>query len=306
MNIRRVLRWGLAAIFLLLTIAYGVVSYAMASSVTTVERMALERHPSEFGLAFEEVEFSPRGGEIVLRGWYFNGKTDGPSIILVHGVDSNRATEEILGLTRALFHRGFNILAFDLRAHGESEGDFMSAGFFEKWDVLGAYDFLVGRGAAPESIGVLGWSLGGAVALLAAAEEPGMRAAVADSSFADVHDLIAQETARSTIFPEWMVPVFIPGMKVMSRILHGIKVGEIVPENAVTSLDYPILVIHVADDMRIPVGQGVRIHEAAAAGSDFWLVPGTDHADAFVSAPAEYADRVEKYFRGRLRGEGGR
>ena len=79
----------------------------------------------------------------------------------------------------------------------------------------------------PERIGVLGWSMRGAASLLAAAEEPAIRAMVADSAFADVRDMIAQETARSTVFSQWVVPVFIPGMSVMSKVLYGINVGAV-------------------------------------------------------------------------------
>ena len=150
-------------------------------------------------------------------------------------------------------------------------------------------------------MGALGWSMGGATALLAVAEEPAIRAVVADSAFADARDMIAQETARSTVFPEWMVPLFIPGMSAMSSILYDIDVGAIAPERASATLGYPILVIHGDLDSRIPVEQSVRIHASSPAGSELWLVPGSDHTDAFLDLPGEYVARVETYFRDRLR-----
>ena len=108
---------------------------------------------------------------------------------------------------------------------------------------------------------------------------------VADSSFADVQDLIAQETASATVFPEWAVPAFVPGMKIISRVLYGIDVGAVVPEKAAGTLGYPILVIHDGADSRVPAEQSVRIHASAPAGSELWLIPGSDHADAFLDAP---------------------
>ena len=203
-------------------------------------------------------------------------------------------------LARRLFHRGFNVLLFDIRGHGESDGERLSAGYFEKWDVLGAYDFLVQRGAPPGKVGLLGWSLGGATALLASAEEPAIKAVVVDSSFADVHDLIAQETARATVFPQWVVPVFVPGMKIISRVLYGIDVGAVVPEKAAGTLGYPILVIHGEADERVPAEQSVRIYASAPVGSELWLSPGSEHADAVIDAPDEYVERVDAYFHSRL------
>ena len=299
----RALRWGLPIVLLLLVGFYGYVSYSMASGVTKLDRSPLEGHPTEYGLPYENVAFSPRGDEwddIVLRGWLIENERDELTVMLVHGLNSNRTGDNALDLAERLFDRGFNVLLFDIRGHGESDGERLSAGYFEKWDILGAYDFLVQRGASPRGVGLLGWSLGGATALLAAAEEPAIKAVVADSSFADVHDLIAQETARATVFPQWIVPVFIPGMKVMSRVLYGIDVGAVVPEKAAGTLGYPILVIHGGADSRIPAEQSVRIHDSASAGSELWLVHGSEHADAVVDEPDEYVERVEAYFNSRL------
>ena len=303
----RLLRWGLPVV-LLLAIGYAYVSYAMAAGVTTPDRSSSEEHPTDYGLPYADLAFAPRGGEweeLVLRGWLLDGggPGDGPTVIVVHGLNSNRAGDNALALADRLLDFDLNVLLFDLRGHGESDGEQVSAGYFEKWDVLGAYDYLVQEGAPPGSIGVLGFSMGGATALQAAALEPGIRAAVADSAFADVRDMIAQETARTTIFPKWMVPLFIPGMSVMSSVLYGIDVGAIVPEDAASTLDYPILVIHGDADSRIPPEQSVRIHASALSGSELWLSPGSEHADTFFDAQDEYIERVEAYYGDRLAGQ---
>ena len=172
-------RWGLPVV-LLLASCYAYVSYAMASGVTTLDRSSLDGHPTEYGLPYKNVAFYPRGDEwddIVLRGWIIEKESladprDELTVILVHGFSRNRIGDNALVLTSRLLELDFNVLLFDMRGHGESGGDQLSAGYFEKWDVLGAYDFLVQRGDSPGGIGVLGWSLGGATALLAAAEEP--------------------------------------------------------------------------------------------------------------------------------------
>ena len=305
----RALGLGLSGI-LLLAGCYAYVSYAMASGVTTLDRSPLDGHPGEYGLPFEDVTFSPRGDEwsdIVLRGWIVTKEEPARSdeelaVILVHGLNGNRTAGNALELVSRLFELDFIVLLFDMRGHGESDGDRLSAGYFEKWDVLGAYDFLVERGVSPGSIGVLGWSLGGATALLAVAEEPDIRAVVADSAFAHVRDLIAQETARTTVFPKWAVPLFIPGMEVMSDMLYGIDVGAVAPAQAAATLGYPILVIHGDADSRIPVGQSVRIHASAPEGSELWMIPGSDHADAFLDTPDEYVGRLNAYLNDRLVG----
>ena len=82
----------------------------------------------------------------------------------------------------------------------------MSGGYFEQQDLLGAFDFLVQRGIPPERIGVIGFSMGASTSILGVAEEPAIRAVVVDSPYANASELIAQETARKTVFPQWIVP----------------------------------------------------------------------------------------------------
>lgn len=101
-----------------------------------------------------------------------------------------------------------------------------------------------------------------------------------------------------------MVPLFIPGMSLVSSVLYRIDIGAVVPERQAATLDYPILVIHGDADTRIPVGQGVRIHASSPAGSELWLVPGSGHVDAFLDSPDEYVERVDAYFRIQLQRQG--
>ena len=131
-------------------------------------------------------------------------------------------------------------------------------------------------------------------------EEPGIRALVVDSTYADASELLAQETARKTVFPRWLTPIFIPASKLMAKQIYGIDIDELVPEVAVAQLDYPILVIHGTADERIPFDHGERVHRSAHPDSVIWLVPDVDHVDAFLTHPDEYERRVVEYFESRL------
>ncbi|MGH2543728.1 MAG: alpha/beta hydrolase, partial [Ardenticatenaceae bacterium] len=288
---RRAIKFGVPALLILLAIVYALISFLMASGVTKADRKALTTTPAAFGMEYEDVEFPPRDDTdgITLRGWFIPAENSGQAILFVHGINSNREEgEDFLNLASRLVGNGFNVLLFDLRAHGESDGEQVSGGLRERQDVLGAFDFLISRGIESDEIGVLAFSMGAATALQTAAQEPRITALVADSPFADVADMVAQETARTTIFPRWLVPVFIPGMKLFANVIYDIDIGEIVPEDAVKQLDYPIFVIHGLADTRIATEQGIRVHEAAHPDSELWLVPEVDHVDAFREHPDEY------------------
>ena len=131
---------GILAGLVLLLGCYGLISFFIASSVTKAGRKEQEDQPSTYGLEFEDVEFVSRRGGTTLRGWYISGQQEKPALILVHGVGSVRSGDRAVDLASRLAGNGFNVLMFDLRSHGSSEGDQVSGGYFEQWDVLSAFD----------------------------------------------------------------------------------------------------------------------------------------------------------------------
>ena len=297
---------GLATLVLLFLLVYIGVSYFVASGVTRAERTEFDDHPSDYGLTYEDVDFLSRKGDVTLEGWYLPSEGCDASIILVHGITANRSSREATMIAAHLVEACFNVLLFDLRAHGTSGGERITGGIDEAEDALGAYDYLQTRGAGPDLIGLLGRSMGAGAAVLAAEAEPGITAMVLDSTYARVNDLISFEIARKTPVPEWAAPVFIPGASFLANVLYGIDLGRLAPEEAIQSVDIPILVIHGEDDTRIPTEHGVRVFEAAHTDSELWLVPDTDHAEAFHNFPEDYVDRVVNYFRERFNEQAGR
>ncbi len=282
---------------------YAVSSYLIASGLTAAERLDLEDSPADYGAEFEAVRFLSRRGDVVLDGWYMEGQGGKPVIVFVHGVSSTRCGGGMTELACILNRQGFGALLFDLRAHGLSEGERMSGGWHERLDVLGAIDFLSYRGVEVSRVGLLGISMGAATAALAAAEEPRIRALVMDSPYARASDLIAREGARATVFPEWMIPPFIPGAALIADALFDIKLEGLAPEEAVRRLGYPILVTFGTEDERIPQEQFLRVFSAAPKGSALWRVDGSEHCAAFLDHKSDYAAKVAEYFLSRLGGE---
>ena len=286
---------GILTSLILLLVIYGLISFLIASSVTKADRKEQEDHPSAYGLESEDVEFVSRRGDVTLRGWYISGQAEMPTLIFVHGNGSVRSGDRAVDLASLLVGNGFNVLMFDLRGHGSSEGDKVSGGYFEQWDVLGAFDFLADRGVPMGQTGLVGFSMGAATAVLVAAQESGIGALVADSPYAKASDMIAHEAARKTFFPRWITPIFVPTSALMANWFYGIDLGTLVPENAVVDLPYPILVIHGTGDTRIPYQHGQRVQKSAPASSSIWLVPDVDHVDAFLTYSEEYVKRVKAY-----------
>ena len=188
-----------------LLVIYGVISFMIARGVTQADRYSQEAQPSDYGLEYEDVEFPSRQGGLILSGWYLSEDSGSPHIIFVHGIGSVRSGDHSVELASRLVDFDFNVLMFDLRGHGSSSGDKVSGGYFERWDVLGAFDYLLELGIDSHRIGLIGFSMGASASILAAADEPRINAVAVDSAFADASDLIAREAARATPSPLYHV-----------------------------------------------------------------------------------------------------
>jgi uncharacterized protein len=118
--------------------------------------------PPNFDGGYEAVSFGTTSGR-TLRGWFLTG-TDDVGIVLLHGIRSDRTS--LVERAKFLRRQGYNVLLFDLQAHGDSDGDYITFGFIEARDVEAAVKFL--RETKKVSrVGIIGLSLGGAAALLA-------------------------------------------------------------------------------------------------------------------------------------------
>lgn len=133
--------------------------------------------PSDWGFAYENVAI-PTSDGLRLSGWYLPSK-NGAAVILLHGYGANR--QHMRSYAIMLASQGFGILMYDLRGHGESEGEIATYGWRDIDDVDGAIDYLFSRpDVDPQRIGIFGFSVGGQTALGAAARYSSLKAVAAD------------------------------------------------------------------------------------------------------------------------------
>jgi pimeloyl-ACP methyl ester carboxylesterase len=93
-------------------------------------------------LPHREVAFESEG--VTLRGWLFPARAPsrGATIVYLHGSGDNRASG--VWMAEDLVADGFDVLAYDSRAHGASGGAACTYGWYEKRDLAGAR-----RGSSP-------------------------------------------------------------------------------------------------------------------------------------------------------------
>jgi pimeloyl-ACP methyl ester carboxylesterase len=232
---------------------------------------------------------------VTLRGWYLPTPDRRRLIILVHGMWSSWL--EMAALGRDLHARGYDVLLFDLRGHGQSDASRLTLGRRERADLRAVLKWAAAEGFTRDRVGWLGYSMGASTLLLEAAQNPEIQVVVMDSPYGDLPELLRSQLSRHSRLPNW----FNPGILAAANWLFGVRTDELVPIKAATAWgDRPLLLIHGESDSIVPVRQARRIAEAAGTSCKTLTLPGVEHVQAYQTDPLGYVARIESFFRDHL------
>ena len=279
MSLVKLLPWAGALILMGL-----VVSLASFWLAVRPPRLAIPERPSDYRLTVENVTIVAKDGTR-LAGW-FMPRPGAPAVVLLHGYPAEKA--DLLPLAAALAPE-FATLLVDQRYFGESEGRATTLGYRERGDLERMLDFLEARGA--NAVGVFGFSLGGAVALLTAAEDARVRAVAAYAPFADLRALGRELYSRLWLARE----PFVLALRLWSRLFFGADITRPAPAEAAARLAVPVLLVHSRGDEQIPFRHAERL-QAALAGNrraEFEFMERGRHGEL----PAGFEARLAGFFR---------
>jgi uncharacterized protein len=211
------------------------------------------------------VEVTIQSEDIKLRAWrsYAVGDRKG-TLIYLHGHSDNRASGS--GIITRFRDLGFDVLAYDSRAHGDSGGSMMTYGYLEKQDLRKVIDNL-----EPGPVVLLGSSLGAAVALQLAGEDPRVSAVVAAETFSDLRTIVTERAPF--FFPDWAIDAGIA----RAEIKGNFDIGSVSPEMAAAGIKVPVLLLHGAEDSDTPPVHSERVFQRLGGPKDLMLVPGAGH-----------------------------
>ena len=250
-----------------------------------------ESDPGAFGATFEHVNFLSRMDKLQVAAWYLPNPVAEKAIVLVHGRNAskqNAISGKLSELASEITNAGLAVLMIDLRAHGDSEGKRYMWGVKERWDVLGAVDFLLEKGFARGNIAVLGISLGGAAVIGAASQEDAIGAVIIESTFADLQTLIDPNWKSESGLPS----LFLPGVYWIWQVRFGINLREIKPVREIVKIrQRPILILHSLSDETVDISHAYQF-EAAAPESEFVIFTNCEHAELFRDQPGIYLDAL--------------
>jgi len=229
---------------------------------------------------------------VQLEGSYWPGRrADGPAVLLLHGINSSRAsfTRHALWLNGL----GFTVLAIDFRGHGGSASVPRTFGLYEARDAAAAVNFL--RAKAPHRrIGVIGTSLGGAAALLGDKGPLPVQAMVLQAVYPDLRDAIRNRIARLLGRPVAFLGE--PLLSYQSLLRYAVSPSRIAPIHGLQLFRGPVLIIGGTADTNTTVSDTKALYGAASGPKQLWLLPGVGHAATGSIFTNEYRRRVQTLF----------
>jgi pimeloyl-ACP methyl ester carboxylesterase len=287
-----------AAIAALCALAAGG-AYVAVSCVTAEHLTRSTNHPLRIDphLVSPDAEpWSARTADgLTLRGWYLPTKDHRHLIVLVHGMWSSWL--EMAALGRDLHHRGYDVLLFDLRGHGQSDPSRLTLGNRERADIRAVMTWAGSEGFTRDRVGWLGYSMGASTLLLEAAQNPSIQVAVIDSPYGNLPEILKNQLSKHSHLPRW----FNPGILAAARLFYGVRTDNLIPTEAARSWgDRPLLLIHGESDSIVPVRQAYELARAAGASCLTVTLPGVEHVQAYEADPRGYVTVIEGFFHDHL------
>lgn len=216
------------------------------------------------------------------------------SVLMAHCFTCSKDLHTITRLADAFADGGWVSFAFDFTGLGRSEGDFASSTVSTNvGDLTRAAVAMLERGIGPCLL--LGHSLGGTAAILAASRLHTVDAVVCVASPADVNHVrhLLPTDAGERVVTGQPLPICVGGrpFDLNPTFLADLEAHDVVA--AARSLQRPVLVVEAGADEIVEAAQTRMLAEAAAG--DLAVVPGADHLFSDRDHARQLADIVVEW-----------
>lgn len=208
--------------------------------------------------------------------------------ILVHGY--GRDQRFAFDFAEEYLKHGYNVLTPDLRAAGESEGEYITMGNFESRDIILWTEKILERDPQAKII-LHGVSMGAATVLMASGLNPkNFVAVVEDCGYTNAYEMFTMQLEEIFNLPEFPIMTM---ADIVCKIKTGAKISDAAPIEYVKNTKVPTLFIHGDADKLVPYEMMQRLYDASNAPiKEIWTVENAGHAMAKFQNPQIYFEHV--------------
>jgi hypothetical protein len=218
-----------------------------------------------------------------LRGWY-RAPQNGAVILLLAGNGGSR--DAMLAEASLLARHGYGSMTLEYRS---CAGGISSLGYHEAGDVSEMVEYALAQPGV-RWLGVIGFSAGGAAAILSAPDNPEIQAVVAEGNYYTL-DYEIRNAPAAPLTLEWQIQQLVI---LWFRALVGVWPSHVNPAEILPHISpRPLLLIVGESEMSNNRGEGQ--FQAALPPRELWVVAGAGHGGYFQTEPQEYEARIIRF-----------
>jgi alpha-beta hydrolase superfamily lysophospholipase len=267
-------------------VGYVAAAYSVSRWLTRRSPGKPRRTPADLGWPWERLECRT-ADRLRLVGWAVSPSRPRATVLLCHGVRNNR--EQTLDRTAFLTSAGYRCVAFDHRAHGQSDGRRTSFGYYESRDVA-AILTLVRRRWPQQPLAALGISMGAAALCYAAPQVAQCDAVILESLYHDIRSAFSNRVGGS--YPAWFSRLS-RGVVWMTERRLRLRLSHLAPVEHIGGLaPAPVLLLTGAEDGHAPPEDARRLYDCCRGPRELWFVPRAAHTDVCQTGGMPYRERI--------------
>ena len=235
-----------------------------------------------------DIEIKNSRGLTLQCSWFFPKFSETqsiPCIIYCHGNCGSRC--DALDIAKSLLPIGVSIFALDFSGSGLSDGEYVSLGYYESWDLKNVIEFIKQSGKAT-CIGLWGRSMGAASCILYASCDPEITFLILDSPFTSLKEVSEQLMSSYKIFPTPIFRYMFNSLRENILKYAHFDILEVSPIKYISKCQMPCIFLHATKDRLVSVSQSRELYEKYT-GDKYLLELGGGHNSL---RPALVLDRV--------------
>mmetsp|Transcript_10992 Transcript_10992/g.34994 ORF Transcript_10992/g.34994 Transcript_10992/m.34994 type:complete len:370 (+) Transcript_10992:93-1202(+) len=264
--------------------------------------------PETLRLPYQKVSFETEDG-VELDGWFIEQTVRGERSknLALCCCPYNQDKSSLLGVARGLWDAGYSVLLFDFRSFAPKPTA-QTIGYLERRDGRAALNWLSEHKPDGGKIGLVGASMGGAVALMLASENhPDVIACATDCAFSSLKDVVGVRLDK--MFPttrlfglDSFLPLhlaFVESICLVTKFWYGYDPARVGPREHLSDIKIPLLVVHSELDSVVPVAHGAQIFTGSGTplgNKEFFVAKDTEHIGSYFKDEKEYSRRIVRFF----------
>ncbi|MBD8070345.1 alpha/beta hydrolase [Bacillus sp. PS06] len=265
----------------------------------------LQREIAEGRFSIEELENLNKESLMIpskfgysIHGWFVRSTANKKFMIISHGVTMNKINS--IKYMKLFLNRGWNVIVYDQRRHGESGGNTTSYGHYEKFDLQSVVAWVKEHHGEDSIIGIHGESMGAVTTLLyAGMVEDGADFYIVDCPFSDF-----KEQLRYLLKKDFKLPSFpvLPIANNLLKLRDGYRMEDVSPISVITNIKSPVLFIHSAKDDYILPEMTKQLYQQKDGPKKLFIAKNGRHAYSYGDNQKEYEEAIDQFLEEMLKG----